>query len=318
MSLIPALTSKIHQNLEMIDFCIPPHPAASNFQNEIQNAHIYPLVAGGKRIRPLLALLMAQALGGEVALETALPSAMALEMVHTYTLVHDDLPCMDDDDLRRGRPTTHKVYGDAKALLVGDGLLAQSFLTLTKTKWPNNISLTKELVEILALATSPGGVIWGQWLDLSLTGFEETTWEQMEIVHTFKTGVLLAASLEMGLVCGMAYLNPFPSTETQILLREKIKKSGIHIGLAFQIRDDILDGTKTTKELGKTAGKDEDQNKLTALRLLGSENAQLLCEEHTKKAEQLLKEIFAYCPPQTKEFQNEILNLVQQLLVRGN
>ena len=111
---------------------------------------------------------------------------------------------MDNDDLRRGKPTTHKIFGEAKALLVGDGLLAQAFLEISQIDWQKGRDETKRLLEILATACAPGGVIWGQWLDISLTGQSETTWDLMEIVHKYKTGVLIAASLGMGMLCGLS------------------------------------------------------------------------------------------------------------------
>jgi geranylgeranyl diphosphate synthase type II len=314
MTVVSLLIQQIQDIMTHFDFEIPPSSHTTTWQNEIQQAHVYPLAAGGKRIRPLLTLLMACAVGGEAALKTASPSAVALEMLHTYTLVHDDLPCMDDDDLRRGRPTTHKVYGEAKALLVGDGLLAQSFGMLAQTPWPGEVCYLKELLESLTAAASPKGVIWGQWLDLSLTGEEATTWEQMEIVHKYKTGALLAACLEMGLLCGLSHTH----FEQPLLkeLREKAKEAGFLIGLAFQIWDDILDGTKTTAELGKTAGKDESQNKLTALRLLGEKKSKEFCAAHTLRAKNLLDQIFERLPQSHDQGKNALSSLLESLLSR--
>lgn len=285
------LILKINEQLANLDFEIPSSPSTKFYENEILKAHKHPILAGGKRIRPLLTLLTAGSFGGEEAITTAISSALAIELIHTYTLVHDDLPCMDNDDLRRGLPTTHKIFGEAKALLVGDGLLAQAFFKASQTIWPKNENFTKEIIEILAQASCPRGVIWGQWLDLSLTGQEETTWEQMEIVHKFKTGVILGASLELGFICGISHLE-IPLKQNRIVqLREKIKSAGILIGLAFQIIDDILDTTKTSEELGKTAGKDENQNKFTAVRLLGMEKAKELSLQYTNQAKGILKEI---------------------------
>lgn len=289
---IDNLLSHINQKLESLNFVPANYPVAQEYQKEIQEAHSYPLLAGGKRIRPLLTLLMACSLAGEEALHTATPSALAVELIHTYTLVHDDLPCMDNDDLRRGRPTTHKVYGEAKGLLVGDGLLSYAFTLLCQTNWPmENMNFTKEIVETLSAASNPGGVIWGQWLDLSFTGISQTTWEQMELVHNYKTGVLIGASLELGLLCALSHCEEKPSQSKLQTLREKAKQAGLFIGLAFQIIDDILDSTQTTAQLGKTAGKDETQNKFTAIKLLGLEKCELLSAEYSKRALGLLKEL---------------------------
>ncbi|MES2615659.1 MAG: polyprenyl synthetase family protein [Bdellovibrionota bacterium] len=323
MTHVQSLVAQINESLAQVHIHFEGCSKTKIYEQEIKDAHTYPLVAGGKRIRPLFTLLMAGALGGEKALTTASKSAIAVEMLHTYTLVHDDLPCMDNDDFRRGRATTHKVYGDAKALLVGDGLLALSFLQLTQTNWQQGRNYTAELVEILATAASPSGVIWGQWLDLSLTGKEDTDWDLMEIVHTFKTGVLIAASLEMGLICGLSLQKK--QYEIQVIknFREKIKKAGIYIGLAFQIIDDILDTTKTSVELGKTAGKDENQNKFTAIRILGKQRAQELSSQYTHLAIALIKELFAEF--QAAEFNNEnnfyaknLIEQIENLLARPN
>lgn len=328
---IQALINKINHSLSQLSFDFTSHPKAQSYALEIKEAMIYPFTSGGKRIRPLLTLLAAGAFGGERALLTAHPSAVAIEMIHTYTLVHDDLPCMDNDDLRRGKPTTHKVFSEAKALLVGDGLLTQSFLLLAQTDWQQKSNFTNYLIKTLAHAAGPSGVIWGQWLDLSLTGKEDTDWDIMEIVHTYKTGVLLAASLEMGFICGISQGN----TEVDISLinacQEKMKQAGIYIGLAFQIIDDILDATKTTKELGKTAGKDEVQNKFTAFRLLGKERAQDLSTHYTTLAINLLKEVFlvreeknstlksnAQNSDEISHYQNLLIKQIQDLLIRPN
>lgn len=317
------IVENINKSLENISFNIPSHSATVRYENEIKEAHAYPLNAGGKRIRPMLTLLTAGALGGEKGLKTAQRPALALEMLHTYTLVHDDLPCMDNDDLRRGKPTTHKIWGDGKALLVGDGLLTQSFITLAETNWPQNKDYSKELFNIFSQAAAPQGVIWGQWLDLSLTAKEETTWELMEIVHTYKTGLLIAACFEIGFVCGLSHLSKEFSLETVKNSREKIRKAGIHIGLAFQIIDDILDGTKSTNELGKTAGKDDTQNKFTALKLLGEKKSIELSKYYTDSAMNILKEIFSEFRNSENQGENScyeinLFDLLQNLLARSN
>lgn len=283
--------------------------------SEISAAYTYPLKAGGKRVRPLFTLLCAGAFGGLNAIELARKSALAIEKVHTYSLVHDDLPCMDNDDLRRGLPTTHKIYGEAKALLVGDGLLTQAFSLLATTKFDHSNSnrYISYLVEDLSEGAGTQGMIWGQWLDITLTGASQVTWEQMEQVHKNKTGKLIGASLSLGFICGISTLNNDDIQENNLIeLRKSMKEVGILIGLSFQIIDDILDATKSDLDLGKTAGKDEIQQKFTAIKLLGIEKAEQLSITYTEKAILLLKTIFSN--PSFKNLNNEALHF-QKILI---
>lgn len=243
-------------------------------------AHLYPLIAGGKRIRPLFCLLIAAAMGGEKGLKMAWPAALALECIHTYSLVHDDLPCMDNDDFRRGKPTTHKIYGEAQGLLVGDGLLTQAFQILAESPLPAELKC--QLISMLSRASGASGMILGQWLDLHFTAnaqineFTKATWSDLERIHCLKTGELLSASWQMGMLIGL---------ESGGLKREelvlKAKVTGMNLGLVFQLVDDILDATASSETLGKTAGKDESQNKLTAVRLLGIEKTKQLVDKMT-------------------------------------
>lgn len=293
--------------------------------DEISNAYHYPLKAGGKRIRPLLTLLSAGAFGGAQAIESARKAASAIEKIHTYSLVHDDLPCMDDDDLRRGVPTTHKVYGEAKALLVGDALLTESFKIIAQTQFQkqNRSHYISYLVEELSEGAGVRGMILGQWLDISLTGADNVTWEQMEIVHRNKTGKLLGTCLSLGFLCATAsYPDEIPHSEL-LKLNQNIKEAGELIGLSFQIIDDILDATKSSKELGKTPGKDEAQNKFTAVKLLGIEQAEKLAAVHTKRAKYLLQSLFENTHiiannPNSIDFQKMLLLQIEYLLARVN
>ncbi|KAB8030004.1 polyprenyl synthetase family protein [Fluviispira multicolorata] len=292
---IEILLKEFNHELENYILNLETNSQCLNIKSEISNAYIYPLKAGGKRIRPLLLLLTSGAFGGAEGLKTAFKAALAVEKIHTYSLVHDDLPCMDNDDLRRGKPTTHKVYGEAKALLIGDGLLTQAFALLAETQYvqPQNKHYTTFLVQALAQGAGPEGMVWGQWLDIALTGNEKVTWEQMEIVHRNKTGKLLGASLELGFICGLSALNLEVNPVQFKKMREQMREAGILIGLAFQIIDDILDKTKTSAELGKTAGKDEAQFKLTAPILLGMDKATELSQKYTEAALQKIEDIFA-------------------------
>lgn len=310
------------------------HPHCAHWATEALEAHLHPLQAGGKRVRPILCLMMAGALAGDAGVSLAREAACALELVHTYSLVHDDLPCMDNDDLRRGLPTTHKVYGDAKALLVGDGLLTSAFAILPRTGsilrrqhpalWPSNEQLAKRLLvsqlrahlaSILATQAGPSGMVLGQWLDISFTGATALpAWDDLVTLHKFKTGGLLAAACEMGVLCGQAALG-LAGTEQMALklqspdlsdslpgslqdpracpVRQHARTAGHMLGLAFQIIDDILDVTQSSSVLGKTPGKDAAQNKLTSVSVLGLEGAHAAAMQAQEQAIAALDRVFA-------------------------
>lgn len=285
--------------------------------SEITEAFQYPLLAGGKRIRPLLTLLCAGGIGGEGAIQNARNAALALEMIHTYSLVHDDLPCMDNDDLRRGKPTTHKVYGEAKGLLVGDALLTDAFLHLVQTKCKLTEYL-KSLIQELSFCSGVHGMITGQWLDISLTGKQNLTWEQIELIHKNKTGKLLGCAFVFGYICGLNVLKTDEVHEQFIINKDKLRQAGEFVGVAFQIIDDILDTTGSSQSLGKTAGKDQAQNKTTSVSILGLEKAQNLASEFTQKAYHLLESVFAKFPASSENetYKNLLFYQLEQLLVR--
>ncbi|HEX9010193.1 MAG TPA: farnesyl diphosphate synthase [Holophagaceae bacterium] len=230
----------------------------------------YSLEAGGKRVRPVLCLLAAEAVGGRG--EDAMPGALALEYVHTYSLIHDDLPAMDDDDLRRGRPTNHKVYGEGHAILAGDGLLTEAFRVLAAG--PGDPATLLEATVLLAEAAGWRGMVGGQALDLEGETLAHYDLDHLRLIHRLKTGALLRASLEMGAVLGGAS----PAD------RAALKGYGEAIGLAFQIQDDILDATATDADLGKRAGKDAGRGKITYPSLLGLDGARRALEEATETA----------------------------------
>lgn len=250
-------------------------PKLHTHWQEITSASLYPLEAGGKRVRPIIVGLLAEACGASIEHEAVLKAACAVELIHTYSLVHDDLPCMDNDDFRRGQPTTHKVFGEANALLVGDALLTHAFTLLSELR-SNDVPAEKVLmcVNVLSNCSGPQGMIAGQWLDLSFEKSNQNAdWECLQAIHTLKTGALLAASFSIGLIIGLGLSR---STELRKLSVEKVQELaqlthaiGIKVGLIFQIIDDILDATKSSHELGKTAGKDSAQDKLTSVKLLG-------------------------------------------------
>jgi geranylgeranyl diphosphate synthase, type II len=215
----------------------------------IHNAMRYSLFAGGKRIRPVLALAAAEACGGEA--KDALAAACAVECIHTYSLIHDDLPCMDDDDLRRGRPTSHKVFGEGIAVLAGDALLTIAFEILAQTE-PTSRYDVAQLVGELAQAAGSRWLIGGQVADLEGEG-RALNAAELQYIHRCKTAALLTCSLRLGAMAANA-------TPWQLA---NLTRFGQALGLAFQIIDDILDVTQSTEKLGKTAGKDARATKAT-------------------------------------------------------
>lgn len=240
----------------------------------LQDAMRYSLLAGGKRLRPVL-LLAAYALIKDDFAE-ALPFASALEMVHTYSLIHDDLPAMDNDDLRRGRPTCHKVYGEGMAVLAGDGLLSLAFETMADSEHPKAFAAMREL----AMRSGTRGMIAGQCKDLQAeeTGGDEET---LHYIHLHKTADLLTAPVVMGLTLAGA-------DENQL---EAGRAYGKNLGMAFQIIDDILDVIGDEKTLGKSVGKDQEENKCTWTRIYGLEKAREDAKKYTDQAVESL-EIF--------------------------
>src|SRR5580658_6802927 len=225
---------------------------------QLFDAMRYSLMAGGKRLRPVLATAACEAVGGEI--EAAMGLACAIEMIHTYSLVHDDLPCMDDDDLRRGRPTNHKVFGEAIATLAGDGLLTDAFKVLARRSLLAHVPISAVIDTVAQLAEAAGsaGMVGGQVIDLLAEG-RNLTLSDLEVLHGKKTGALFVAS-----VCGGARLGG--ATETQIsALREYARK----LGLAFQVADDLLDVEASAEQIGKRTQKDEARGKATYPALIG-------------------------------------------------
>lgn len=236
----------------------------------IHKAMRYSVFAGGKRLRPILALAAAEACGGDTA--KALPAACAVEIMHTYSLVHDDLPCMDDDDLRRGRPTCHKVFGDGMAVLCGDALLTESFLILAQSQQTSRYKADVFIRE-LALTGGSRHLIGGQVMDLEGEG-KTLTKSQLIKIHKAKTAALLTTSLRLGAMS----VNATPAR------LEALTTFGDCLGLAFQIIDDILDVTQSTEILGKTAGKDAKVDKATYPAVVGLDASRKEAAALTKKA----------------------------------
>lgn len=240
-------------------------PPLNSFPEQLHEAVYYTLFAGGKRLRPLLAIASCEAVGGES--EKCLPLACAIELIHTYSLVHDDLPAMDNDDYRRGQLTAHKKFGEAIAILTGDALLTEAFYLLSSPVFAGGDPLlSRQIIRELSEASGSRGMVGGQAFDLALEGKEDVTLEMLENLHRRKTGALISASVTAGARVGGA-------SEKEL---EALKSYGQKLGLAFQIKDDILDVVGNQQELGKTVGKDRAALKKTFPDLIGLEGAQSL------------------------------------------
>ena len=250
-------------------------PKAKERPATIHSAMHYSVFAGGKRLRPVLCLAAAEACGGEIS--NALAPACAVELMHTYSLVHDDLPAMDDDDLRRGRPTCHKVYGEGMAVLCGDALLTEAFIVLTRTPATKRYDARTYISE-LAETGGSRKLIGGQVMDLEGEG-KRLTKRDLIRIHEAKTAALLTTSLRLG---GMS-ANATPAK------LETLTKFGYALGLAFQVIDDILDVTQSTEMLGKTAGKDQAVEKSTYPAILGLDASRKEAARLTKAAMDALK-----------------------------
>ena len=264
-----------------LDELVPP---ASTRPARLHAAMRYSLQAGGKRLRPVLVLATADAFSaqtdplpahspGSVRPADPLAAAVALECIHTYSLIHDDLPCMDNDDLRRGRPTAHKQFDEATALLAGDALLTLAFQLLAR-HYADNPPLCAALTRALADAAGSEQLIGGQMEDLLAENKPDATAADLEFIHLNKTAAMLTASLVAGGLCGGA-------SEAQLAT---LRDAGRHLGLAFQIVDDILDATADTATLGKTAGKDARTGKTTFVKLHGLEASRKYAREHSEAA----------------------------------
>ena len=234
---------------------------------KIYEAMRYSLLAGGKRLRPILCLATVELLGSNP--DIAIPTACALEMIHTMSLIHDDLPAMDNDDYRRGRLTNHKVYGDDIAILAGDGLLAYSFEYVAEQTLDVSTDKIVKVLAILGKAVGADGLVGGQVMDLDCEGKSDVTAETLSFIHRRKTGALLEACVSSGATLAGA-------TESDL---NRLSIYAQNIGLAFQIIDDILDVTATSEELGKTAGKDICAQKATYPKLWGLEVSRQKAQE---------------------------------------
>ncbi|MCX6628367.1 MAG: polyprenyl synthetase family protein [Candidatus Solibacter sp.] len=254
-----------------LDRLVPPETTPPE---TIHRAMRYSLFAGGKRIRPILCIEAAHTIAGECS--GILAAACSLELIHTYSLIHDDLPALDNDDYRRGKLTNHKVFGDAMAILAGDSLLTLAFQVLAQLDAPDYCR-TRLIAELALSSGTVGGMIGGQVADLEGEGKPPDA-QLLETIHRAKTGALLRASLRMG-------ANLAGASEPQY---EALSRYGEHVGLAFQIVDDILDVEESSESLGKTAGKDAAQHKITFPAVYGLEASRQMAREECERAHAVL------------------------------
>ena len=281
-------TGVINNELDKM-LTVPDNP-----QSEVYEAMRYSLMAGGKRLRPVLTLAVCDMLGGDLG--DALIFGTAIECIHTYSLIHDDLPCMDNDDLRRGMPTCHKAFGETTALLAGDGLLNYAFERMTEFDKYKSIGCDIAIRIVAEVTKGSGcrGMIGGQVVDLANESAESVSEELLSYMHSLKTGALIRVAAVAGAMVGGADENSI----------EKVTDFANKLGLAFQIRDDILDFIGDEKELGKNVGSDMENMKTTYVTLLGIDEAQRRLDELSAQAAkaldsfgekaQFLKELAAY------------------------
>ena len=254
------LKQYLKERCQLVDAALDRHlPREDELPVSLHKAMRYSVFAGGKRVRPILMLAACETVGGTVT--QALPAACAMEMIHTYSLVHDDLPAMDDDDFRRGNPTNHKVFGEAVAILAGDALLTQAFVLLSSSK---NLSLVPPeqllaVVQEISRCAGSHGMVGGQVVDMESEGSREIDLATVQYIHTHKTGALIKASVKAGAILGGA-------DEASLAA---LTSYGEAVGLAFQIADDVLDIEGTTEQLGKDAGSDQARGKATYPAIMG-------------------------------------------------
>ena len=251
-------------------------PAPDVAPRRLHQAMRYSVLEGGKRVRPLLAFAAGELTGAEQSRVDI--AAAAVELIHAYSLVHDDMPCMDDDVLRRGKPTCHVEYDEATALLVGDALQSLAFQLLAAHRLNDNPARQLEMVKLLAVASGSRGMAGGQAIDLESVG-RALTVPELEQMHIHKTGALIRAAILLGAQCGRA--------DEQLLAA--LDRYAHCVGLAFQVVDDVLDAEADTATLGKTAGKDADNNKPTYVTLLGARAAKQMAADLHREAQEILR-----------------------------
>lgn len=267
--------------------------STNGLATRLYEAMNYSLMADGKRLRPALLMAAAETFG--VSRQQVLPAAAAIEMIHCYSLIHDDLPCMDDDSLRRGQPTNHVVYGEAMALLAGDGLLTEAFGLISRPIANVPADRQLKMVQTLAFRAGSEGMVGGQAVDIERTGGYGSL-EDVQFIHLHKTARLIQAAIEIGAL--------FPELSNDQWLA--LSTYGESLGLAFQMIDDVLDVTRSTEELGKTAGKDVEEGKLTYPRFVGVDETVRLAEATIERGVNGLKQA-GIDSPQLEELQSMVL-----------
>ena len=272
--------SSLKYRVDYIEKLLKEHmPEEKGYQKTIFEAMNYSLKAGGKRLRPILTLEACRIVGGNE--EDAIPFAIAIEMIHTYSLIHDDLPALDNDDLRRGRPTNHKVYGDAMAILEGDGLLNYAFeIMLSSSIGKENPAKYLNAINEIAKSSGVYGMIGGQVVDIESED-KKIEMEKLDFIHLNKTAAIIVGCMRAGAIIGDA-------TEEQL---ENITKYATNIGLSFQIADDILDITGDESKLGKKVGSDIDNNKSTYPSLIGLEKSKEIANDLINEAKTRISNI---------------------------
>jgi farnesyl diphosphate synthase len=271
------LKAWMQPHLERVEQALSSGIAAKS-PAELGQAMRYAVLDGGKRLRPLLVLATAEAVGDAPSSPAALKAACAIELIHAYSLVHDDMPCMDNDVLRRGKPTVHVQFGEAQALLAGDALQTLAFEFLTPQDASVSAAVQAACVGLLARASGYQGMAGGQAIDLASVG-QRLTEDQLRQMHRLKTGALLLCSVQMGAACVAGVPAP---------VQAALQRFGEALGLAFQVVDDVLDVTADSATLGKTAGKDEAADKPTYVALMGLDAAKAYADALAAQAMQAL------------------------------
>ncbi|MGC8719598.1 MAG: polyprenyl synthetase family protein [Thermodesulforhabdaceae bacterium] len=266
------LKSYVAEKRKIIDEALDKYlPPIDGMEGRVVEAARYSLFAGGKRLRPILCIASHEACGGSS--QALLPVACALEMIHTYSLIHDDLPAMDNDDFRRGKPTNHKVFGEAVAILAGDLLLTYAFELMAAHGLEDRSGSMMRVIHVIATASGFKGMVGGQMIDLACEG-QDVDMPTVEYMHVRKTGALITASVQAGAILA-------GSSESDI---DRLTRYGHHLGLAFQITDDLLDVTGNLEEMGKTPGSDTRKGKRTYPFLIGIEESRRIAREHVERA----------------------------------
>ena len=291
------ITSYLSRKKDSVDKALEKlMPPTKTFPSSVHEAMRYSLFAGGKRVRPILAMAAAEALGAKSA--GLLPLAGTLELIHTYSLIHDDLPAMDNDDFRRGRPTCHKVYGEAIAILAGDGLLNLAFEVLSDPRRLESVPANRLIAIIKEISTASGvfGMVGGQVVDMESEG-KDIDFPTLEYIHTHKTGALIRASVRVGALYARAGKRHFTA----------LTRYGEMVGLAFQIADDILDITGKQEEIGKDVGSDIKKGKKTFPSFYGLEESRRRAVEVVDKAITALRDFDRKADP-LRELAKYIIN----------